>query len=58
MSQQTAHVINYVCFSRDFGGDGKKINTFKKRGNRTNFKDRLGVERCLTDGQDSKICVK
>lgn len=31
---------------------------FKNRGNRTNFKDRLGVEQCLTDGRDSKICVK
>lgn len=29
---------------------------FKNGGSRTNFKDRLGVEQCLTDGQDSKIC--
>lgn len=30
MSQQTAHVINYVCFSRDFYGDRGEKSTHLK----------------------------
>lgn len=50
---------NYIFFSRDvFSNGGKKINVFKNRSNRTDFKYSLGVGHLLRDGRDTKVLVK
>lgn len=49
---------NSILFLEMFIVTGEKINIFKNRSNRTNFKYSLGVGQLLRDGRDTKVLVK